>query len=143
MSITMKDIKLKDLDEAQLKRLSFKKKWLDDKSGYWYEFTPKVKGIPTNIVYDQDYNDLTLRVKILNDYKPFKREKYWSMLYRTKATLLNYKKLLIIAYGIHTSTEKPSSSSLHGGTKLSKKPTKKSKAGRRNTSNGSRRTTVS
>ena len=143
MSITMKDIKLKDLDEAQLKRLSFKKKWLDDKSGYWWEFETKAKEIPTNILYDEDIDDLSLRVKILNDYKPFKREKYWSMLYRTKATLLNYKKLLIIAYGIHTSTEKPSSSSLHGGTKLSKKSTKKSKAGRRNTSNGSRRTTVS
>ena len=143
MSITMKDIKLKDLDEAQLKRLSFKKKWLDDKSGYWWEFTPKGKDIPTNILYDQDFNDLVLRVKILEDYRPHKREKGWSFLSVKKATLLNYKKLLIIAYGIHTSTEEPSSSSLHGGTKLSKKPTKKSKAGRRNTSNGARRTTVS
>lgn len=143
MNTTMRDIKLKDLDEAQLKRLSFKKKWLDDKSGYWWEFETKGKEIPTNILYDEDTDDLVLRVKILNDYKPFKREKGWSFLYKTKATLLNYKKLLIIAYGIHTSTEEPSSGSLHGGTKLSKKSTKKPKAGRRNTSNGSRRTTVS
>ena len=104
---------------------------------------PEGKDIPTNILYDQDYNDLVLRVKILEDYRPHKREKGWSFLSVKKATLLNYKKLLIIAYGIHTSTEKPSSSSLHGGTKLSKKPTKKSKAGGRNTSNGTRRTTVS
>jgi hypothetical protein len=128
MNITMKDIKLKDLDEAQLKRLSFKKKWLYDKSGYWWEFDVKGNEIPTNILYDQDYNDLVLRVKILNDYKPHKREKCWSFLCIKKATILNYKQLLIIAYGLHTSTEKSSFSSLHGWTKLSKKLTKKSKA---------------
>jgi len=143
MSITMKDIKLKDLDEEQLKRLSFKKKWLDDKSGYWWEFDVKGNEIPTNILYDQDTNDLVLRVKILNDYKPFKREKSWSFLCIKKATLLNYKQLLIIAYGIHTSSEKPSNDSIHGRTKLPKKSAKRTKARGRNTSNGSRRTTVS
>ena len=143
MSITMKDIKLKDLDEEQLKRLSFKKKWLDDKSGYWWEFDVKGKEIPTNILYDQDYNDLVLRVKILNAYKPHKREKSWSFLCIKKATLLNYKQLLIIAYGIHTSSEKPSNDSIHGRTKLPKKSAKRTKARGRNTSNGSRRTIVS
>jgi hypothetical protein len=139
----MRDIDFKILTEADLKEIGFKKKWLDDKSGYWWEFNTKGKEIPTNILYDQDTNDLVLRVKILNDYKPFKREKSWSFLHLKKATLLNYKQLLIIAYGIHTSSEKPSNGSLHGRTKLPKKSAKRTKARGRNTSNGSRRTTVS
>lgn len=124
----MRDIDFKDLTEKQLKRLCFKKKWLDDKSGFWWEFCPKTKEIPTNIMYDQDTNELVLRVKILNDYKPHRREKCWSFLYLKKATLLNYKQLLVIVYGIHTSTEESSNSSIHGRTKLPKKSAKKSKA---------------
>lgn len=139
----MRDINFKSLTEADLKRISFKKKWLDDKSGYWWEFDIKGKEIPINITYNQDTNDLVLGVKILSDYKPHKREKYWSYLYIKKATLLNYKQLLIIAYGIHTSSEKPSNGSLHGRTKLPKKSAKRTKTRGRNTSNGSRRTTVS
>lgn len=94
---------MKNLTEKKLKKLGLKKKWLGDKSGYWWEMTLPGK-IPVNILYDQDYNDVILRVKILNDYKPFKREKCWSFLFMRKATLKNFKKM--INYGLHITTEK-------------------------------------
>jgi hypothetical protein len=58
--------------------------------------------IPVNILYDEDV--LVLRIKTLNDYRPFKREKCWSFLFIRKATLKNFKKM--INYGLHITTEK-------------------------------------
>ncbi len=84
---------MKKLTEKQLKKHGLKKKWLSDKSGYWWEMTLPGK-IPVNILYDQDYDDVVLRVKTLEDYKPFKREKSWTFLMLKKATLKNFKKLI-------------------------------------------------
>jgi hypothetical protein len=92
---------MKNLTEKKLKKLGLKKKWLDDKSGCWWEMTLPGK-IPVNILYDEDV--LVLRIKTLNDYRPFKREKCWSFLFIRKATLKNFKKM--INYGLHITTEK-------------------------------------
>lgn len=91
----MSKLKNKLLTEDIIKKAGFTKKWLDDKSGYWWEKTISNKPIPVNILYDQDANELVLRVKILNDYKPFKREKSWSFIQILKGTMLNFKKILV------------------------------------------------
>lgn len=85
----------KPLNEVIIKKVGFHKKWLDDKSGYWWEKTLKSRIIPVNILYDQDTNELILRVKILNDYKPFKRESSWSFIQTMPATMLNLKRIIV------------------------------------------------
>lgn len=85
----------KPLNEVIIKKVGFHKKWLDDKSGYWWEKTLRSRMIPVNIMYDQDTNELILRVKILNDYKPFKRESCWSFIQTMPATMLNLKRILV------------------------------------------------
>jgi hypothetical protein len=93
----MKKTKLTDkpLTEEIVKNLGFRKKWLDDKSGYWWEKTLQGRIIPVNIVYDPDYNELTLRIKILNDFKPYKRESSWENLQVISATMLNLKRIIV------------------------------------------------
>jgi hypothetical protein len=51
--------------------------------------------IPVNILYDQDRDELILRTKVLNDYKPFKRESSWSFIQIMPATVLNLKRIIV------------------------------------------------
>lgn len=92
-----------ELTEKELKKHGLKKKWLDDKSGFWWERTLPGK-MPVNILYDRDDNLLVLRVKTLEDYRPFKRETSWDFFLKKKATLKNLKKM--ITYGTYIAAEK-------------------------------------
>ncbi len=83
------------LNETIIKQIGFHKKWLDDKSGYWWEKTLQSRIIPVNIVYDQDTNELILRIKILNDFKPYRREKSWDFIQIVPGTILNLKRILV------------------------------------------------
>lgn len=83
------------LNEVIIKQVGFRKRWLDDKSGYWWEKTIRSRMIPVNILYDQDTDELVLRTKVLNDYKPFKRESYWSFIQIMPATVLNLKRIIV------------------------------------------------
>ena len=94
---------MKRLTEKQLKKYGLKRKWLDDKSGSWWEMTLPGK-IPVNILYEPDYDSIILRLKRLEDYKPFKREKCWDFFLIKKATLKNFKRM--ITYGTYIATEK-------------------------------------
>jgi hypothetical protein len=85
----------KPLNEVIIKQVGFRKKWLDDKSGYWWEKTLRSRMIPVNILYDQDRDELILRTKVLNDYKPFKRESSWSFIQIMPATVLNLKRIIV------------------------------------------------
>jgi hypothetical protein len=85
----------KPLNEVIIKQVGFHKKWLDDKSGYWWEKTLRSRMIPVNILYDQDRDELILRTKVLNDYKPFKRESSWSFIQIMPATVLNLKRIIV------------------------------------------------
>ena len=85
----------KPLNEVIIKQVGFRKMWLDDKSGYWWEKTLKSRMIPVNILYDQDTDELVLRTKVLNDYKPHKRESSWSFIQTMPATMLNLKRILV------------------------------------------------
>jgi len=97
--MTKKFIKKKQTDrplnEVIIKQVGFRKKWLDDKSGYWWEKTLRSRMIPVNILYDQDRDELILRTKVLNDYKPFKRESSWSFIQIMPATVLNLKRIIV------------------------------------------------
>jgi len=94
---------MRNLSEKQIRGLGLKRKWLDDKSGSWWEMTLPGK-LPVNILYDQDTDDIILRIKILNDYKPYKRQKCWDFFQKKPATLRNFKRM--ITYGTHISAEK-------------------------------------
>lgn len=94
---------MKRLTEKQLRKYGLRKKWLDDKSGSWWEMTLPGK-IPVNILYDQDIDDIILRIKPLSDIKPFKREKSWEFFLKKKATLKNFKRM--ITYGSYIASEK-------------------------------------
>lgn len=94
---------MRNLSEKKIRGLGFKKKWLDDKSGSWWEMTLPGK-IPVSILYDQDYDMIILRIKILNDYRPFKREKSWDFFLKKPATLKNFKRM--ITYGTYIASEK-------------------------------------
>lgn len=85
----------KPLNEKIIKQVSFHRRWLDDKSGYWWEKTLQSRIIPVNIVYDQDHNDLTLRIKVLSDFKPYRRETSWENVQVLPATVLNLKRILV------------------------------------------------
>ena len=93
----MKKSKLKNkpLNEVIIKQVGFHKRWLDDKSGYWWEKTIPSRIIPVNILYDQDTNELVLRVKVLNDYKPFRRATSWDFIQVVDGTVLNLKRILV------------------------------------------------
>lgn len=93
----MKQPKLtnKPLNETIIRQVGFHKRWLDDKSGYWWEKTLQSRMIPVNIVYEQDTNELILRTKVLSDHKPHTREKCWDMLQIMPATVLNLKRILV------------------------------------------------
>lgn len=90
-----KKIVNKPLNEAIIKQVGFHKRWLDDKSGYWWEKTLQSRIIPVNILYDQDHNELVLRVKILSDFKPYRRSLCWEQLQVLPATVLNLKRILV------------------------------------------------
>lgn len=93
----MKKSKLKNkpLNETIIKQVGFHKRWLDDKSGYWWEKTLLSRIIPVNIVYDQDKNDLTLRVKLLTDFQPYRRQTSWEQVQVIHGTTLNLKRILV------------------------------------------------
>jgi len=91
----MSKLKNKPLNEVIIKQAGFHKRWLDDKSGYWWEKTLQSRITPVNILYDQDTNELILRVKILNDFKPYKRDTSWSFLQIVDGTTLNLKRILV------------------------------------------------
>ena len=94
---------MRKLTEKQLRKYGLRKKWLDDKSGSWWEMTLPGK-LPVNILYDLDTNDLVLRIKTLEDYRPFKREKSWDFFMIKPATLKNFKRM--ITYGTYIAAEK-------------------------------------
>ncbi len=85
----------KPLNETIIKQAGFHKKWLDDKSGYWWEKTLYSRMIPVNIVYEQDTQELILRTKILSDFKPHTRNTCWDNLQIMPATILNLKRILV------------------------------------------------
>jgi hypothetical protein len=85
----------KPLNEKIIKQVGFHRRWLDDKSGYWWEKTLQSRIIPVNIVYDQDHNDLTLRIKVLSDFKPYRRENCWENVQTLPGTMLNLKRILV------------------------------------------------
>jgi len=91
----MSKLKNKPLNEVIIKQAGFHRRWLDDKSGYWWEKTLQSRITPVNILYDQDTNELILRVKILNDFKPYKRDTSWSFLQIVDGTILNLKRILV------------------------------------------------
>ena len=93
---------MRKLTEKQLRKYGLRKKWLDDKSGSWWEMTLPGK-LPVSILYDQDLG-LVLRVKTLEDYRPFKREKTWTFFLKKPATLKNFKRM--ITYGTYIAAEK-------------------------------------
>ena len=93
---------MRKLTEKQLRKYGLRKKWLDDKSGSWWEMTLPGK-MPVSILYDQDLG-LVLRVKTLEDYRPFKREKTWTFFLKKPATLKNFKRM--ITYGTYIAAEK-------------------------------------
>jgi len=95
---------MKKLSDTSLKELGLKKKWLDDKSGFWWEMNITGGEVPVNILFDQDTNDLIIRTKVLSDFKPYKREKGWCFLLKKKATVDNFYKLR--KYGVRISLEK-------------------------------------
>jgi len=95
---------MKKLSEASLRELGLRKAWLDDKSGFWWEMSITGGQVPVNILFDQDTNELIVRTKILDDYKPYRREKCWSFLLKKKATIPNFYKLK--KYGVHISAKK-------------------------------------
>jgi hypothetical protein len=88
-------LKNKPLNEIIIKQVGFHKRWLDDKSGYWWEKTLQSRIIPVNIVYDQDKNDLTLRVKLLTDFAPYRRQTSWEQVQVIAGTTLNLKRILV------------------------------------------------
>lgn len=92
-----KQLKLtnKPLNEVIIKQVGFHKRWLDDKSGYWWEKTLQSRIIPVNIMYDQDRHELTLRTKILNETHPKRRNACWEDLQIVPATVLNLKRILV------------------------------------------------
>lgn len=94
---------MKKLTVIQLKKLGLKKRWLSDKSGAWWEKTLKGR-IPVNILYEEEFNTIILRVKPLSDFKPFKRDACWSFFLIKKATVSNFKKLM--HYGKKIASEK-------------------------------------
>lgn len=85
----------KPLNEKIIKQVGFHRRWLDDKSGYWWEKTLPSRIIPVNILYDRDTNELVLRVKILSDFKPYRRNLCWEQLQVLPATVLNLKRILV------------------------------------------------
>lgn len=91
----MSKLKNKPLNEVIIKQAGFRKKWLDDKSGYWWEKTIQSRIIPVSILYEQDTNELILRIKKLNDFKPFRRDLSWDFLQVVDGTTLNLKRILV------------------------------------------------
>ena len=91
----MSKLKNKPLNEKIIKQVGFHRRWLDDKSGYWWEKTLQSRIIPVNIVYDQDKNDLTLRVKTLTDFKPYRRQSSWENIQVVDGTIINLKRILV------------------------------------------------
>jgi hypothetical protein len=87
-----------------LKKIGFKKKYLDDRSAHWYHLdcnklfkeskTIPAGIIPVSIIYDELDKELVLQMKVLEDFKPFKRDKQWSMLQIAPANLRNLKRLI-------------------------------------------------
>ena len=61
-------------EEQELKKLGFKKKWLSDKSGYWFQYSFKIKDLKLKfIVEDHKYFELELITKDdVLDVKKFK-----------------------------------------------------------------------
>jgi len=47
--------------EKELQELGFKKKWLDDKSGYWFEYKPKDSITKIIFYVDFDYKQYELQ----------------------------------------------------------------------------------
>ena len=70
----------KKTQEKELLELGFKRKWLSDRSGYWFEYRPKNKNV--KFVVDINFKQFELQTDFDYEDKPIK-------IYSSLKSLLN------------------------------------------------------
>jgi len=55
--------------ESEIKKLGFKKKWLSDKSGKWFEFNRKHKDLKLKFIVQSDIGKLSLFIMQIQTFE--------------------------------------------------------------------------
>lgn len=88
------DVKL----EAQLVKLGFKKHWLSDKSGYWFEKKLKSKDFKSKLIVETEYGFLTMEAIVSDGFYNDRKFVFKSGNYETigqyKLSLAEVKRLI-------------------------------------------------
>lgn len=81
--------------EQKIEKLGFKRKWFQDRSGYWYIKPIEYKDLKLNIYIEVDRKYLGLQVKTANYISnELKSNKYYDDVKKYELTLGNIKKLI-------------------------------------------------
>lgn len=81
--------------EKKLKKLGFKKKWLSDKSGFWFEKNFKYKDLRLQLMADLDNKHICLGIRVdPNGTIKIKLSSCYDFVYQKKLTIKNVKLLI-------------------------------------------------
>lgn len=90
----LKKKQLSEVTDQELRKIGFKRKWMEDKSGHWWELNlTQRKGVPVKIVYDRHGPLFVMQIRTVDSCKPYSLEG-WSDILRKNATVHNLIKMI-------------------------------------------------